>query len=111
MKWVLLGLGALGAWGYYLSERRIADGVLRGYAADFVLKSEHPAYSIASDLSYKTGLPPSWVADLWQKGLRGDRLVEASWAASDALEEALRQSADLSPDRLAALKAQILGRL
>lgn len=102
-------LGALWVWRARERERRIADAVLRGYAADFIMSSQHPAYSEATLLSEQTGLPPVWIGELWDRGYRDTRLRQAAWAASDALEARLVESPKATPERLTEVKTSVLG--
>jgi len=108
--WPLLGAAAFGWW-YWRRERRIADGVLRGYASDFVVRSEDPAYEEATRLSWESGLPPGWVVELWHRGLRGEALRAAVWRLSDLLERALATQPVLTREGLVELKVRLLGEV
>lgn len=93
-----------------LRDQKALDGVLRGFSDDFILSSEHPGYEHANYVAMQTGLPPGWVAELYDKGYRGDKLVGASTVVAHELETRLKSMKSFSPHALQALKGELLAR-
>ena len=92
---------------YRRDTRRISDLLFRAYVGDFLVDSRRSGYEEIVAVSSDSMIPPGWVADLYDRGLRGLSLFEKASQVGDRVE-ATPLPQDLTPGALQSFRSHML---